>query len=151
MQTYWLVWRPSTSSMTPFSCNLAPVYFKDCCFDFLLPFSSSFRSILMDLREFLWRHSIKLHCVEWHWGFQRWKECRLCRSLSVEVIKAGFDVGVVVVDLVLVESCLGVKGTQSLLELHQFPFPPLPVAPLVANVLLFKDTKWLTYCVHNCL
>lgn len=32
-------------------------------------------------------------------------------SLSVEVIKAGFDVGVIVVDLVLVEICLGVKGT----------------------------------------
>lgn len=55
--------------------------------------------------------------------------------LSVEVIKAGLDVGVIVVDLVLVEICLGVKSTQSLLELHQLPFSPLPVASLVANVL----------------
>lgn len=141
IQTHWLVWRPSTSSMTPFSCNLAPVYFKDCCFDFLFPFSSSFLSILMDLREFLWRHSIKMHCVEWYCAFPRRNEYRLCHSLSVEVIKAGLDVGVIVVDLVLIERCLGVKGTKSLLELHQFPFSPLPVAPLVSNVLLFQGTK----------
>ncbi len=52
-RTYWLVWRPSISRMTPFSCSLAAVYFRDEALDFLLLFSSSFLSSLMDLREFL--------------------------------------------------------------------------------------------------
>lgn len=62
-------------------------------------------------------------------------------SLSIQVVKAGFDVSVVIVDLVLVESCLGVEGIQSLLELHQFCFPPLSIASLVANVLSFNTER----------
>lgn len=53
--TYWLVWRSSISRMTPFSWSLAAVYFSEVCFSFLLPFTSSFPSNLIDLREFLER------------------------------------------------------------------------------------------------
>lgn len=56
-------------------------------------------------------------------------------SLSVEVIQTGFDVCVIVVDLFLIERRLGIERSQSLLQLHQFGFPPLPIAPLVSNVL----------------
>lgn len=57
--TYWLVWRSSISRMTPFSCSLAAVYFNEACFSFLLPFTSSFPSSLIDLREFLGREQQK--------------------------------------------------------------------------------------------
>lgn len=62
-------------------------------------------------------------------------------SLSVEVIQTGFDVCVIVVDLVLIESCLGIERSQSLLQLNQFGFPPLPIAPLVSNVLPHEKKK----------
>lgn len=51
--THWLTWSPSISRMTPFSCSLAAVYFRDCGFHFLLPLSSPLLSTLIDLREFL--------------------------------------------------------------------------------------------------
>lgn len=62
-------------------------------------------------------------------------------SLSVEVIQTSFDVCVIVVDLFLIESCLGIERSQSLLQFHQFGFPPLPIAPLVSNVLPHAKEK----------
>lgn len=132
-QTYWLLWRPSISRMTPFSWSLAPVYFKDCCLDFLLALLSSLRSSLIDRREFLYRHDVKLISK----GYNMQNEVTLLPTLllPVEVVEAGFNVRVIVVDLVLVESCLRIESIQSLLELYQLSFPSLSVTSLVADVL----------------
>lgn len=64
-------------------------------------------------------------------------QCILCylNILPVQVVQTCFDVGVIVVDLVLIESCLGVQGAQCLLKLNQLCFPSLSVAPLVPYVL----------------
>lgn len=58
--------------------------------------------------------------------------------LPVQVVQTRFDVGVVIVDLVLIECRLGIEGVECLLKLHKLSLSPLSVAPLVSNVLSIK-------------
>lgn len=64
--THWFVWSPSISRMTPFSCSLAAVYFRDCGFHFLLPLSSPLLSSFMDLRAFLNVQSTVIVYIIWN-------------------------------------------------------------------------------------
>lgn len=139
--THWFVWSPSISRTTPFSCNLAAVYFKDCGFHFLLPFSSPLLSSFIDRREFLNTHgtcnvnNVIKPCnstfrqrfnlsIKYGWD-----------SLSIEVVQAGLYVGVIIVHLVLVEGCFGVESRQRLLKLHKLSLPSLSITSLVTDVL----------------
>lgn len=70
VRTHWLDWRPSISRMTPFSCSLAAVYFREEALDFLVLFSSSFLSSLMDLREFL---VVKQPLVKYYMSYREWQ------------------------------------------------------------------------------
>lgn len=56
-----------------------------------------------------------------------------------QVVKAGLDVLVVVINLFLIKQGLGVEALQGLSQLQELPFAVLPVTPLVADVL--RKTK----------
>lgn len=58
-----------------------------------------------------------------------------------QVVHAGLDVLIVVVNLDVVEGGLGVEGGVGLLELHQLRLPPLPIPPLVSDVL--EHTRYI--------
>lgn len=56
-----------------------------------------------------------------------------------QVVEAGLDVLVVIINLLLVKQGLGVEALQGLSQLQELPFALLPVTPLVANVLEERD------------
>lgn len=56
-------------------------------------------------------------------------------ALAGQVIQAGFDVALVVVHLLAVKGGLRVQRRVRLLQFYQFSFPPLPVSPLIPDIL----------------
>lgn len=143
--THWFVWSPSISRITPFSCNLAAVYFRDCGFHFLLPFSSPLASSFIDLREFLDTYDM----CNVNISNLIIKTCNLSikyllNLLSIKVVQAGLYVSIIVVHLVLIEDCFGVECRQCLLKLHELSLPPLSITSLIADVLRITGLLYIT-------
>ena len=58
-----------------------------------------------------------------------------------QVVQAGLDVLVVVVDLLFEESSLCAETLERCAQAHHFLFPPLPIQALVAYVLRNQQTQ----------
>lgn len=56
-------------------------------------------------------------------------------ALAGQVIQAGLDVALVVIHLLSVKGGLRVQRRVGLLQLYQLSLPPLPVSPLIPDIL----------------
>lgn len=92
------------------------------------------------LYQFIYIYTLKNSHKMSVWG-ETDKNCRHSLALAGQVVHARFDILIVRVNLHIVKIGLWIQGWVGLLEFHQLSFPPLPIPPLISDVLQHKRTQ----------